>query len=82
MRRCASRRSTFAAADLCAALAAKELDGVFIANRYRGIDGFVDSSCAQTVITFDYGATWSMIPQPKSYPRAPSVAPLMLRRCI
>jgi hypothetical protein len=48
-----------------------ELDGVFIANRYRGIDGFIDNKCVQTVITFDYGKTWSMIPRPASYGPCP-----------
>jgi hypothetical protein len=42
-----------------------ELDGVMIANRYRSrADGSADLDCLQSVLTFDMGATWSLIPAP------------------
>jgi hypothetical protein len=43
-----------------------ELDGVLIANRYRSLaDGTADTNCLQSVITFDLGATWSLIKAPR-----------------
>jgi hypothetical protein len=44
-----------------------ELDGVLIANRYRSEpDGTADVTCLQSMITFDLGASWSLIKAPRS----------------
>lgn len=43
-----------------------ELDGVLLANRYRAkADGTADTTCLQTVISFDMGASWGLVAAPK-----------------
>jgi hypothetical protein len=35
-----------------------EVDGTFVANQFRYLNGEVDTTCAQSRITHDYGAHW------------------------